>query len=230
MEPYRVRGLAIIGGLVAIGISLTAFLDAAGKDIACATRFFSAGGPQGGWIHARAIPWGLLYDYGELPGIVSAVGALVLYVGTRVGKVSKRYAQSCLVVVLTVIIGPGLLVNGLLKPCWGRPRPSDTVFFGGNQEYLRVWQPGGPGAGKSLPCGHCATAYSVASWVAFYPYHPALALAALFVGIAFGTLTGVARIAQGGHFVTDVLWSAIIVFVLIAFMYYFVFRVPGRST
>jgi membrane-associated PAP2 superfamily phosphatase len=72
-------------------------------------------------------------------------------------------------------------------------------------------------------------AYSVASGFAFYPYLPRLAIGALLLGTAFGTLTGVARIAQGGHFVTDVLWSGITVFIVIAVLYYFVFRIPERS-
>ena len=71
-------------------------------------------------------------------------------------------------------------------------------------------------------------AYAVASTAAFYPLHPILSLAGLVIGISFGTVTGVARMAQGGHFATDVLWSAIIVLVIVAALYYFVFRIPER--
>ena len=83
--------------------------------------------------------------------------------------------------------------------------------------------------GKSFPSGHGSMAYSVASAAAFYPYHPVVAVGALVGGIAFGTLTGAARMAQGGHFATDVLWSGIIVFVVIATLYYLVFRIPDRE-
>jgi hypothetical protein len=36
---------------------------------------------------------------------------------------------------------------------------------------------------------------------------PALAVAGVAFGLAYGSLLGAARIAQGAHFVTDVLWS-----------------------
>ena len=36
---------------------------------------------------------------------------------------------------LTLIIGPGLIVESLLKPNWGRARPKDLTIFGGQADY-----------------------------------------------------------------------------------------------
>lgn len=225
----RVRGVVLIAVLLSFGIIASTVLELTGSDVAWVSEFFVQGGKNGGWAHARDNAWGLLYDYGEVPGIVLAIGSLVLYVASKLGRAPKRYAKPSLVVILTVIIGPGILVNGVLKNCWGRPRPVDVRVFGGPREYRKVWEPGVPGQGKSFTCGHCSMAFSVGALAAFYPYHPLLACCALATGVAFGTLTGIARMAQGGHFPTDVVWSGIIVFIVIAALYYLVFRVPEQE-
>ncbi len=221
--------MVIISALFALGIAGTVLLDVTGKDFAWTGAFYDWGSPHEGWMSARWTPWALLYDYGELPGIVLAVVGLTGCVAARLGKVPQQYAKPCLVVVLTVILGPGLLVNGILKNNWGRPRPQDVAAFGGQAAYRTVSEPGGPGMGKSFPCGHCSMGFSFASGAAFFPYHPVIGVGSLVAGIAFGTLLGFARIAQGGHFPTDVLWSGVLVLMLIAGLYYFVFRIPEVS-
>jgi lipid A 4'-phosphatase len=71
--------------------------------------------------------------------------------------------------------------------------------------------------------------FSLASGAAFYPFHPVLSVCALAGGIAYGTLLGATRIIQGGHFPTDVLWAGILMLMLIATLYYLVFRVPEQT-
>jgi lipid A 4'-phosphatase len=229
LPKQRVQGLIVISGLFMLGIAGTILLNATGKDFSWMVAYYDWGGIHEGWIHARDPLWALLYDYGEIPGIVLAVLALAGYVATRWGNAPKRYGKPFLVIVLTVILGPGLLVNGLLKNCWGRPRPHDVAAFGGYQSYMTVSRPLGPGGGKSFPCGHCSMGYSFASGAVFFPYHPVLGIGCLVGGIAFGTLLGMARMAQGGHFPTDVLWSGILVLMLIAGLYYLVFRIPEHA-
>jgi membrane-associated PAP2 superfamily phosphatase len=158
------------------------------------------------------------------------IGALALYIASRYGRASRRYAKPSLVIILAVIVGPGVVVNGILKNCWGRPRPNDLIVFGGTQEFRKASQPGIRGGGKSFVCGHCSMAYAVASAGSFYPYHPVASVSMIAVGIAFGTVAGLARMAQGGHFATDVLWSAVLVLVIIAALYYLIFRIPEANS
>ncbi len=226
LSSHQYKGIVIVILLFAVGVGASALMDAAGTDLEMSGQFYREGAPYEGWAFSRDLPWGPLYDYGEWPAIILAIGCLGLLVAARLGKAPRRYARPCLVVILTVIVGPGLIVNGVLKSSWGRPRPVDVRQFDGRWDYRAPWEPGVPVMGKSFTCGHCSMAYSMASAAAFYPYHPAVAVGALVGGIAFGTITGVARMAQGGHFATDVLWSGIIVFILIAVFYYLVFRIP----
>jgi membrane-associated PAP2 superfamily phosphatase len=215
-------------GLLLFGIGATFLMDSKGLDLAWAAEFYAQDGPHQGWIHSREQPWAWLYDYGEIPGWIVVIGAVTLYGAARAGKIRPEYKRSCLVIILTIALGPGLLVNGILKSSWGRPRPADVSLFGGGSEYRTVWQPGGPGQGRSFACGHCSMAFALSSLAAFYPWHPGLSAGALVAGTAYGTVMSVARVAQGGHFPTDCLWSAIIVLMLLAGLYYLVFRVPER--
>jgi len=226
LPRQRVRGLVIISALFALGITGTVFLNKTGKDFSWTAAFYEWGGRNAGWIYARDPVWAALYDYGEIPGILLALFGLAGFLAAKWGKAPRQYAKPFMVIVLTVVLGPGLLVNGILKNYWGRSRPHDTAAFSGSQPYSTVFQPGGPGMGKSFPCGHCSMGYAFASGVAFFPYHPMIGVASLVGGTAFGTLLGIARMAQGGHYPTDVLWSGILVLMLIAGLYYFVFRIP----
>jgi hypothetical protein len=154
------------------------------------------------------------------------VAALISYVLSLFGKITSQYRGPCLVVFFTCLIGPGIIVNGILKPYWGRPRPAEIKVFQGHWDYKEPWSPGTPGKGKSFTCGHCSFAFASASIVSFYPYFPIAAPALAVCGIGYGSLMSVARVAQGGHFVSDALWSAIIVFCLISLLHFNVFRVP----
>jgi lipid A 4'-phosphatase len=219
--------LRFILGLLALGIVASLLIELNGWDLAISSRFFVPGGAHGGWIFARDQPWRLLYEYGEIPPTLFAAGALWLYRAARTGKARPAYARPCLVVILTMVLGPALLVNGILKNDWGRPRPADIKVFGGSSTFLKVWQPGVPGGGKSFTCGHCSAGFAVASGASFSGMHPILGGIALVGGLVYGVLLGIARIVQGGHFVTDVIWSGVLVLALAAALHFLVFRVPG---
>ena len=80
-----------------------------------------------------------------------AIGAFLVLLGSLRCAAWRQYRRSCLLLVLAVALGPGLLVNGLLQPLWGRPRPRHIEQFAGTQRIA----PGGSRAdlerGKVFP-------------------------------------------------------------------------------
>jgi lipid A 4'-phosphatase len=113
-------------------------------------------------------------------------------------------------VVLSLVIGPGLIVNFVFKDHWGRPRPSTIAEFNGPLHYA---PPGLPTAqcpsNCSFPSGHAALGFWTVAFALLVPRRhrrPAMAAA-----LAFGALVGLVRIAQGGHFLSDVAFSGVIV-------------------
>jgi membrane-associated phospholipid phosphatase len=131
-----------------------------------------------------------------------------------------------LVIVLTAVIGPGLVVNGVVKNYWGRPRPRQVQEFGGQWEYRDVFQPGVPGKGKSFPCGHCTMGYLLCTLLVFRREKPWVAYLGSAVGLGFGSMVGIARMVQGAHFPNDALGSLYVILMVSTGLYYLVLQVP----
>jgi lipid A 4'-phosphatase len=114
---------------------------------------------------------------------------------------------------LTLVIGPGLIVEALLKPIWGRARPKDIVDFGGEAAYTLPWLPADQcDSNCSFVSGHAAVAFWVTAYAAFLP--PKKRAWGVFAGVTFGLAIGFVRIAQGGHFFSDTVAAGFIVVVV----------------
>lgn len=177
-------------------------------DLALSARFYHpASTPP--WYLETSPPWNGLYRYGEYPALIMAGGALSILLGSYLQPSWRTYRRHCLFLILAVALGPGLLVNGVLKPAWGRPRPRHIEPFGGVQPFRPWWQPGGPGAGESFPSGHAAMGYILLAGAFVVPRQrcPWASRCACVCALGFGTLLGVTRLVQGGHFASDVLWA-----------------------
>jgi membrane-associated PAP2 superfamily phosphatase len=47
--------------------------------------------------------------------------------------------------------------------------------------------------------------------------------------VTLGTLLGIGRMAAGAHFLSDAVWSALIVYIVAHGLYYYVLRIPARE-
>ena len=169
---------------------------------------------------------GMLRDNG-LVAIVTCVGFVIAAVVERVRRrphpaLSPR---AILFLVGTLVLGPGLLVNGILKEHWHRPRPAHLVEFGGKEAYPYVdwWNPGGS---CQRNCSFVSGEASSAAWM----FAPAMLVppqwrVAAFAGAAvFTAMTSFVRMAAGGHFFTDVLFGVLLTLIVIWIMHGVIFR------
>jgi hypothetical protein len=84
-----------------------------------------------------------------------------------------------------------------------------VVELGGQERFLPVWAKGSDPQAKSFPCGHCAMGFYLATpYLLLRRRRRVAAWAALAAGVAWGGLMGAARMMAGGHFLSDVVWSA----------------------
>lgn len=193
-------------------VFLTLMIRWTDLDPAISALFFDS--QMGDWSWGPSWPVQSLYLLGPVPAfLLAGGGALAWLMGWKLqGTAAPPNSAKFLVVLF--LIGPGLVVNVAFKQTWGRPRPSQVRQFGGDREFVPV---GTPGAGQhrnsSFPSGHAATAfYLMAPAFVVRSRRPRLAAGVAVAGGLFGLLMGLTRIAQGGHWASDILWSAVIVY------------------
>ena len=190
-------------------------------DVRIARQFASAITAGGGrWTWDRHPVVVALYRFGTWPALVAVGGTLVGLLATWHRPRTRLAGRGMVFIVLTLVIGPGLLVNLLGKDHWGRPRPRDLVEFGGHQLYAApglICAPIQPVVGTrtafhgtSFPCGHSSVGFALGFSLAtlLWGTRRRLALTCLGLGLVYGGVLGVARMCAGAHFLSDVLWSA----------------------
>jgi lipid A 4'-phosphatase len=179
-----------------------------------------------GWHLGFEQPWHFLNQYGTIPGIALSIFALLGYFICQVKDRYRSWRNYFLLIVLTSVLGAGVLVNSVLKPYWGRPRPVQTVDFGGVLEYHPVHVPGEPGRGKSFAGGHSTMGFLFVTLFFFYRRSRTIAYSGLTIGLLAGSLLSIARILQGAHYLSDNIWSLGVILLTSTCLYYFVLRIP----
>lgn len=184
-------------------------------------RWFSDPAPlPGGIWHAKEQqPWLWIYEHGPKVGwamvYASIAGLLVGFVRPAWRVHRWRFAA----MILSAIIGPWLLVNELLKRCWGRWRPIELIEFGGGHDFLPWWRPLGPSGGGSFVSGHVSMAMVLIAIALVLPRRWHVSRALVFtIAIVYAGLTAYARMAQGGHFLSDTLISAALTYLITAYV------------
>jgi lipid A 4'-phosphatase len=104
-----------------------------------------------------------------------------------------------------------LVVNIVLKNMWGRVRPNDVSYFNGFQDFTPWYK-------ISNACASNCSFVSGDSSVGFLLivfYFITKKNAYLYLGLILGSLLGFVRIAAGGHFFSDIIFSQIVVTITI---------------
>jgi len=189
----------------------TVLIASTGLDLRIAKLFYV---PGEGFPIGDLQPWRSLHVYGAMPAFFLAGAGLLALFGSLFKPILVPYRSASLFLLLFLILGPWLLVNEAFKEHWGRPRPRQLIEFAGNQQFSQPWEmkkdlP----KNNSFPCGEASVGfYLFAPYFVLRRKRSGLACSWLVLGIAYGSITGVARIAQGAHFVSDVMWSGGIVY------------------
>lgn len=149
----------------------------------------------------------------ELLVTLAIVGvATPLLLDGRLSPIPPRWSVCFL---LSVLIGPGLLVNGLLKEWSGRVRPRDILEFGGNGAFTPVWNFSGHCRSNcSFVSGEGSMAAILLMVILLVP--AASRGVALAITLPFTLLVAGARIAFGGHFLSDTLLSGCLTLMVVA--------------
>ncbi|MBS0200069.1 MAG: phosphatase PAP2 family protein [Proteobacteria bacterium] len=183
-------------------------------DIRAAAHFYHHApfelGYDASWPMGNKQPYKALYTFGSALSWLIVLASIVAFAVPRWRK-HPLVRKMALTTLATVALGTGLLVNGIGKDYTGRPRPRTLQEFGGQAQYRPPLDLGTPGVGKSFPCGHCSVGFAVgAIGLTVIAVRPTLGVAIIIGSFLLGGAIGSARMAAGGHFLSDVLWSGIL--------------------
>ncbi len=217
-----IRGFLLSG----LGFALL-FLAFPSLDIAASGLFFR---PDQGFILLHEPILGALRRNLEVPlAVFFALGLAYLAWTTWRGApawLGDRRRQ-VIYLMLVLILGPALLVNGVFKDHWGRARPMDVHVFNGPDRFTPAWVISDQcDRNCSFVCGDASVGFALVA-LGFISRRPRRWLAA---GIAAGGLLGLMRIGQGGHFLSDVVFSFYAVYLSAWLLHRWMFNNPMDST
>lgn len=137
--------------------------------------------------------------------IIGLFIALFAYTFQRGAHGARRRMQvGYLIIVL--MLGPGLMIDVVLKDHWGRARPARVTEFGGTARFSSALVISDQCAKNcSFVSGHASAGFYFAS-LGFLGGAVARRRWTL-IGLGLGGVFGYGRIAQGAHFLSDVVFS-----------------------
>ena len=186
-----------------------------------------SGGP-GRFVGQTPAGIALRYVLWAIPFIL--LGGLLLATGLARAGLLRRgpTLRSATFLVLTIALGPGLIVHTAIKEHAHRPRPTMVTDFGGADRFRPFLRFDGACRGDcSFPSGEAALASWTLAPASLAP--PPWRAAALGAAVALTAATAVWRMALGGHFLSDVCGAALIVILVVLGCRALLIRAPTRE-
>jgi lipid A 4'-phosphatase len=197
--------------LAVFAFALALFLLFPKIDLLASALFYTS---ERGFFLKNWPPAALLYR--SIPWLARGI-ALIVGFGTcwllLVGRPLWRLDRKALCfIALSTALAPGFIVNTVLKDHWGRARPNQIEAFGGTRQFSRAPLPAPKCPSNcSFPSGHAALGFSLVAFALLLPPGTARRCG-VAAALGVGALIGVARIAQGAHFLSDVVYAGLIVY------------------
>jgi lipid A 4'-phosphatase len=211
----RVLPMAVFG---LMGASLLALILWPRLDLVISGWFYKSG--QGFFLAQR--PAFLFLQALAVKGawtLGGVLSALALAAAMRRKPVGGIAAKGWLFALLALLIGPALIANLAFKDHWGRARPREVAEFGGASSFSPALMPqpvatqngsfvsGDASFGFYLPCF---------AYLAPLASRRKLSRRLFWGGMAAGGGFGFARLAIGAHFLSDILFAALLMLAAIA--------------
>ena len=168
------------------------------------------------WVHAVyvATPW-----VGQAAFVLFCLGLLYLKIRPQAQRLGLQ--RRLLAWVLMAIVGLGVVVDWGLKNNVGRPRPEQLQLFGADKPFVPAFQWSTHcDVNCSFVSGHAASGFSLMAWGMWAGWQRRQKF--LLMGMVAGAAIGAVRVAQGGHFVSDVVfsgWAVWLTYLLIRYIW-----------
>lgn len=172
---------------------------------ACSVPAVRQGGP---WCPTET----LAFARNIFIAIFGFIAFATLIISIRAFRAERKlfgYEQArCWFMLAVLIFGPGVVANLALKDNLGRARPRDVIEFGGTKAFTPALIPSSECPRNcSFVSGEASSMFAVFFGLALLV--PQYRMATLAVGVAAGLASGLVRMTQGAHFLSDVLFAGI---------------------
>lgn len=174
------------------------------------------------WPGEFAAPWYLLNAFGEVPALLLGVASIAILL-LAIGRPKlHRHRKSATFVLCALLLGPGLLVNGLFKTVYERSRPNATEVFGGGSPFRPFLHLNPVSKGSSLPSGHASMGFfTMCIGLLFLAAGRRRTAASLLtLSLLLGFVIGTSRVVSGKHYTSDVLFAGLLVWLSTLVVYY----------
>jgi membrane-associated PAP2 superfamily phosphatase len=229
MSPQRRYYATYLLPVIAVAGVIFA-LDHAGVDLLVAHWFFDTSSGSFPWRYNGFLEV-VMHHWTKYLVILVAVAAFTSYLISFLVSQLKPARALFLFVALALTIAP--LAVATLKFFSMRHCPWDITDFGGFVPYTGLLDayPGNVAPGRCFPAGHASTGFCL------FAFHfagraldkPLLAYAGFLLGLVSGLGLGLVRIMQGAHFVSHVLWSGVVCWIVIVVLYGLIIESHHRS-
>jgi membrane-associated PAP2 superfamily phosphatase len=153
--------------------------------------------------------------------VTIALASLVLSAASYKLSKLKAHRKSLLWVFVGMVVATAAV--SILKHYSQHGCPWDLAMYGGDLPLFELFatQPAGVEAGHCLPAGHPSGGFALmAFYFAFMHSKPRFANNMLWLGLVMGLLMGMAQVMRGAHFLSHVLWSGWVVWVVLLILYW----------
>ena len=150
----------------------------------------------------------ITYDiFKHMPKLLLPLMLVFLLLGVK-SSYCKIRRHLCLFALVSLLVGPGIIVHNVFKDQWDRARPRHLVEFGGDKQFTPAWVISDQcDRNCSFVSGHAAMGFyfMILGWLMgsrrwFY------------IGLAIGAGVGMIRVLQGGHFLSDSILAGFMVY------------------
>ena len=147
---------------------------------------------------------------------IASLAVLAIFVPAIFPRWSGMIRPSQGVFLLTTLtVGPGIIVNSVLKNHWGRARPRDTLELGGDWPFTPAWANVDHCSGNcSFVSGEASAVFWLVALACIAPKSwrlPVVAVALMFAGAV-----SIGRLAVGAHYLSDVVIAWAITLLVVA--------------